>query len=79
MDTKKRRVIWMDDENWDRLGRVVDREQTKTHALGLTQKITRSLVILDALDRGYFRVLREAEGTVRYDTQPVRAVPKVKK
>jgi hypothetical protein len=61
--TAKRRVIWMDDENWDKLGRVVEREQARTTAMGLSQKITRSLVILDCLDRGHFQAHAETAAT----------------
>jgi hypothetical protein len=54
----------MDDENWDMLGQVVELEQTRAN-LGLGQRITPSLVIRDALDRGHFRALRERQEVAR--------------
>ena len=85
----KRRVIWMSDENWAELNRVVERLQTRTKMMGLTQRITPSLVILDCLDRGHFRAEREARAAQRewpedpppifepgFNSRPFTPVPK---
>lgn len=85
----KRRVIWMTDENWDRLAQVVSNHQRSTTALGLDQKITPSLIILDSLTRGYFRaeglvaeVVTEAQPerpmSERFNTRPFTPAPKVR-
>jgi hypothetical protein len=66
MSTQKRRIIWMDDETWAMLGRVVAAEQRRAKVGGLGQRVTPSLVIRDCLDRGHFRALRETEDSVRF-------------
>ena len=66
----KRRTIWMSDEHWGELHRVVERIQAETKTMGLTQRITPSLVILDCLDRGHFRGDPESFNSVPFTPVP---------
>ena len=74
MAAQKRRIIWMDDETWAMLGRVVASEQRRAKVGGMGQRITPSLVIRDCLDRGHFRALREQEDSIRFGVP--KAAPK---